>query len=473
MILKYIISLILTLFCTTANAEVENIVEDSNIKEIENSGTNEVPSELSLASTLNLAAERNIDLSRALTSVAKQEARVIEARGELLPEISVNGNTSWLDEGRRFTFQGGEKPNSNTWQGNVQLDQPIFRGGKGLAGKSVEDSLLEAIKHQYQGVRNEVAYQVYQSYFKVLLARELLKVREEAVRLLEDELSKIQKRYEVGVISNFEVIQAEVALANSKTPLIQAQNSLVISLEELKQVLNLDLDREILGPRIKDSLIQSWETISLNDALKQAKENNPEILRLTHVQKASESGIRYERADFLPALSLTVNYGVERTAFINQNFEGWQTGLNLKWKIFDSFKTSSRVEQAQQSFKDANLALKQAVLNTDIGTRRSVASVQEARELVLVSTKAIKQAEEGFRLASNRLEVGSATQLDVLAQRLALTEARSNHAQSLFSQNIAEASLRRIMGVLEKKLGSSEEVKQQVLSSGEIAQQGS
>jgi outer membrane protein TolC len=195
-------------------------------------------------------------------------------------------------------------------------------------------------------------------------------------------------------------------------------------------------------------MARAWDSYKLEEALKLANESNPELKRLDNVLIASEHGIDYQRADFLPSLSLNINYGIERTQFINQNFEGWQGGLNLKWKIFDSLKTISRVEQAQAEFIDARLALNKAKLDTDIEVRRSISSVSEARELVDVSSKVIKQAEESFRLSQNRFDVGSATQLDVLAERLALTEARSNNAQALYSQNMAEAELRRVMGTL-------------------------
>jgi outer membrane protein len=415
-------------------------------REVVGGGTAELPTKLTLTESLQLAKSRNIDLKRAEESVSKQRAKLIEAWGTLFPEISINGNANRLDEGRTFQF-GDNRVNAQTWNGNVQLDQPIFRGGKGIAGKNVQDALLDAISWQQRGTQNVVAEQVYQAYFKVLLDRELLKVREEAVELLREELTKAQRKFNVGTVSSFDVIRSEVALANAQTPLIQANNALALSLEDLKRVLNVDCDREILAPRIIEPLSQVWDGYKLESALSVAHETNPELKRLEHLVDASKHGINLQRADFLPALSFSVNYGVERPAFVDQNLEGWETRLNLTWKIFDSFQTISRVNQAQSDFKDASLAYERAKLDTDIAVRRAISSVHEARELVSVSSKVISQAEESFRLAQNRFDVGSATQLDVLAERLALTQARSNNAEALYSQNIAEVALRRAIGI--------------------------
>lgn len=425
--------------------------------EIKDGGTSQVPTQVTLAESLKLAASRNLDLQRANQSVEKQRARVVEVRGALFPVISANGNTSWLDEGRRFSFGNGQKPNSNTWQGNIQLDQPIFQGGKAFSAKSVEDSLYEAIRFQYQGIRNEVAYQVYNTYFRVLLSRELLKVREEAVSLLQDELVKAQRKFNVGTISNFDVTRAEVSLANARTPLIQARNSLSIALEELKRVLNIDIDRELLNTRVSDSLKRTWDTIDAGEAATKAKEQNPEIKRLYQVMLASEHGVDFQRANFLPSLNFSANYGVERTAFVPKNFEGWQAGLNLKWTLFDSFQTVGRVEQAQAELKSAKMAWDKAKLDTDIEVQRALSSVTEARALVDVSSKVIGQAQDSYRLAQNRFDAGGVTQLDVLAQRLELTEALSNSAQAYYSQNVAEAQLRRSMGILGEELQIPEE----------------
>lgn len=204
----------------------------------------------------------------------------------------------------------------------------------------------------------------------------------------------------------------------------------------------------MLAPKICDTLKRTWANIETDEAILKAKDLNPEIKRLQNVMLASEKGVDFQRADFLPSLNFSANYGIERTAFIPQNFEGWQAGLNLKWVIFDSFKTIGRVEQAQAEMRSAKMAFDKAKLDTDIGVRRALANVVESRALVDVSSKVIGQAQESYKLAQNRFDAGGVTQLDVLAQRLALTEAQSNSAQALYSQNLAEAQLRRSIGIL-------------------------
>lgn len=59
----------------------------------------------------------------------------------------------------------------------------------------------------------------------VLLARELIKVQEKAIRVLEKESEQARVRRKAGTGSDFEVLRSNVAIANARPALIRARNA--------------------------------------------------------------------------------------------------------------------------------------------------------------------------------------------------------------------------------------------------------
>src|SRR5207249_762702 len=70
--------------------------------------------------------------------------------------------------------------------------------------------------------------------------RALIKVQEESVNLLQDQLKDQQNRFEAGTVPRFNVLQAEVQLANQRPQLISARNNYLIAQYQLAKTLNLD-----------------------------------------------------------------------------------------------------------------------------------------------------------------------------------------------------------------------------------------
>ena len=76
-------------------------------------------------------------------------------------------------------------------------------------------------------------------FYNVLLAREKVKVQEENVALFQRQLQDAQNQFKAGAVSNFEVLRAQVALANAQPDLIAARNNFRIAIEQLRQSLGV------------------------------------------------------------------------------------------------------------------------------------------------------------------------------------------------------------------------------------------
>ena len=306
---------------------------------------------------------------------------------------------------------------------------------------------------ELEGVINQQLLAVRTQFYTVLFAKQRIGVQEENVHLLEQQLKDARNRFEAGTTSNFEVLRAEVALANGQPPLIQARNDFRIAIEQLQQDLGFSRPRGSNLTKIPEFVgsldVGQPVTFELADALVAAQANRPELQQLTRLQEAGEQTIKTNRAGYLPEVDLIGGYDVVRGPFNgawDSRREGWLGGLQASWNIFDGRATAGRVAQAKSQFEQAKLTLASAALAIEVQVRQADSSLIEAWELVQASSKTVEQATEALRLANVRYAAGTATQLDVLTSQVALTDARLNQLQAYYGYNVALAAMRQSIG---------------------------
>ena len=80
---------------------------------------------------------------------------------------------------------------------------------------------------------------VRKQFYAVLLDRAIINVQEESIGLLGSQLSDQQNRFQAGTVPRFNVLQAEVAVANARPQLIQARNDYNIAELNLARTLGI------------------------------------------------------------------------------------------------------------------------------------------------------------------------------------------------------------------------------------------
>ena len=310
---------------------------------------------------------------------------------------------------------------------------------------------------ELEGIINQQLLAVRTQFYTVLLAKERIKVQEDSVHLLEQQLKDARSRFDAGTTSNFEVLRAEVALANGQPPLIQARNDHRIAVEQLRQLVGFVAGRganETKVPEFVGTLeIGQPVTYQLSDALAAALANRPELQQLAKLADAGEQNVKSNRAGYFPEVDLVGGYSVLRSPFSmawDNRVQGWTAGVQAQWNIFDGRATAGRVMQARSLLEQAKLSQSATTLAIEVQVRQANSSLIEAWELVQASSKTVEQAEEALRLANVRYSAGSATQLDVLTSQVSLTEARLNQLQAYYGYNVALATMRQSIGLADE-----------------------
>lgn len=402
-----------------------------------------------LTRCLETAINQNYDIQKARERVRQQHGSLVESRGRVIPNAQINGQ--YQENDSALNMPGIER--DNQWNIGAEISQALYSGGQNTATVQSQRLAEEAAQLDLQAAIENVLLQTREGYYDVLLARSQIRVQEQNIGLLEEELQSAKNKLDAGAVSPFNVLRAEVALANGQTPLIRARNNYRIAIEELARVLGIapspagqEASLDVAG----ELDFESYKA-NLPDEREQAFANRPELKSLELQRRSQERALRAARGSYQPSLTAFAGYAFQNDYLSADRWDevnGWNAGIRLGWSIFDGLQTRGRTMQAASALEQARLAEEETKLAIDVEVRRANSSFIEAEELYQATRKVVEQAEESVRLARSRFDVGAATQLDVLQTQQALTEARDNQVQALHDYNVALARLRKATGTL-------------------------
>lgn len=343
-----------------------------------------------------------------------------------------------------------------TWQITVQANQLLYSGGQVRAALRMAKLTQDATFFRLHDTINSVIATVRTQFYLVLMNRALITVQQESVALLEQQLREQQTRLAAGTVPRFNVLQAEVALANARPALIQARNNYRIAQLQLAKTIGYDTRhlsaQEDLFNLVGELGVPPVRT-DLACALHVARERNPSLKAQRQNILIELEDILVQRAGYKPTLSANAGYIVENNRLsksLTDVVTGWFFGVQGNWAVFDGGTTYGRVKQARARLQEAKINYDDSVQQIDLQVQQAWANLLEARETIVSGSKTIEQAREALRLARERLSAGAGTQLDILNAAVQLTQAQSTELQARNSYNAALAEFERVTAVATK-----------------------
>ena len=412
---------------------------------------------LSLPDAVNLALRRNPNILRARKDVEAAEGVVIQTRAIAVPKVRLTAHYAAVEDSdvevppapaTNFTF-GTEQ----SWAGQIQVVQSLYEGGRMASAFRVGRLTREQSMLNFQTAVANTVFEVQTAFFDVLLNAEQITVQEASVALLERELADTTRRFDAGTVPRFNVLRAEVELANARPRLIRARNAFRIAKNNLVNLLGFDVPKETLEDiplTLAGKLEAEPYQVELPRAILTALDRRSELGALRKTEALKKEDIVNARSGFKPSLQAYFGYDSHSSVFgpdVTDEAHGWITGVQLSWDIFDGFKTRGRIKETTALYDRAGVELTDAARRIELEVRTAYCSFIEAREVLESQKKVLEQAEEAVRLASARSEAGAGTQLDVLSAQTALTEARTTQVQALRDYAVARARLERSTGV--------------------------
>jgi len=162
---------------------------------------------------------RRPDLVEAERVLASANARVAQARAEMFPSISLTAFLGSESAALANLFSGGA---AATWQLAAGVTQPIFQGGRLAARRDAADARERAALVQYEQAIRSAFGEVRTALIAQARARESYDAESVRERALAESHRLARLRYQNGVASQLDVIDAERGLLQAQIARIEA-----------------------------------------------------------------------------------------------------------------------------------------------------------------------------------------------------------------------------------------------------------
>jgi outer membrane protein TolC len=393
---------------------------------------------LTIDEAVQLALQRNEDFLVVLTELEKADADVKNAVAGALPHLDFDGRLQRNHEIPTMVF-GGETfklGTNNNLNFSLTLTQPIYLGGKVFSAVKIARIYRKYISEMVRESEIEVVFGVRQAFLGAILSQDYVAVYRDAVATAELNLEMVSKMAAQGVVSDYEVLRAEVEAANLRPQLTQAENRAVMALDELREF---------------DPLV-AHESFNLAGLQKSATSHRPLLQEQAYYEELRQKAIGVAKSGYRPNISLSsgLNWTYQDDDLdigLRDFTRSWATTLFISMPLFDGFATSAEVKKARLDHHASQLQAKQANDRVEIEVRSAHLQFQEATERLQAQTKTVEQAEEGLRISRLRYESGVGTQLEVLSAESALTQAKTNFVQATHDAALGVYRLQRVTGL--------------------------
>lgn len=413
------------------------------------------PRTYSLKECLDLAFKQSPDLARAKSALAVSSAGLTAAVGDMLPSVTASsrynrsGSTASdvplvpvgdsLPTHESVTDQYGTTLSVS--QNLINL--PVLAG----IGQSIYSR--KAAGASYDQARAALSYDVHQAYYGLVKLQKALQVALSSVDQSEQQAKRARLMAQLGSISRSDLLKIEVQLTQSKVDLLNARTALRAGQQTLATLIGLQA--EVAADTALAMPDTSRTPIPLDSLRSAALEASPAYRAARNAYRSAAVGAWSSWTAKLPALTGSYSYGYANGRQYQDWDEwrwhdSWTVGLALTWNVFDGFGTEAAIRRAYAAKRTAEADLFTARQSVASQVDQAHQTMTAARERIALVGTLQQQAEEDYRLTSEKYRLGSASVLDLLTSQVTYNQAQLTATNAICDYHLAEARLRQALG---------------------------
>ncbi len=354
----------------------------------------------------------------------------------------------------------------NQFNFNLTVRQVLYDGAvfSGLRGTSVAHDLADAgVDVEMLNTIRDVA----SAFYGALLSEQQTTILEKSVARAQATVDETEKRVEQGVVPQFELLTAEVELANLQTEFARAKNAANRSLNDLRLLIGLPADRPL---KLRGEL--SFDGAELDvptteEAVGVALESRPDVkeaaltVRSLEIQESATWGRYLPRLEAIANLSYLGSIPDDRTITLSTDnpddpfelraettdffsdsfwFSSISVGVQLEWEIFEGLQVTSQLERDRLATQRSRIQLERLRSLVRIEVQQSLLDLSTARQQIATQERNRERAELNYSHAQTRVREGVSNQFELRQASEQLDESRFNYLQAVHDFLVARVA---------------------------------
>ncbi|NQV16678.1 TolC family protein [bacterium] len=452
--------------------------------------------EVSLEKAIDLALKNNINMQNAQEDLAKAKAQRKEAFSSALPVVSAFGQVSHSfsiasqplsfpvpfgvltaagdpvplmdDSGNPvpYTDPGGTPGrilqmtgvqmipvdlafgSENNMVYGLNLTQPLFEGRviAAIRGANVYSDLANSAA---EVTRLTVIENTKKAFYGVLLADKMVAVMEKSQEVMEQNLENVSALYAQGKTAEFDVIRADVQVANQTSRVSNARKMRELAHATFKRNCGISIQQEIVAQGILE--VEGKSDLNISELQKKMLAQQPLLNQVDANVRLMKENILMVKAEFMPSVALTGSYQ-QMLPYDDGEFEAAEfresssLAIGVNVPIFNGFGSTARVQKAKADHRKSEYQQQDIKENLLLELKNIYLTIVESGRKIDAGIKGVTQAHKGVDMAQRLYQQGMASQLQVLDAQSASDQAELGLYQAYFEYNSARASLARALG---------------------------
>lgn len=404
-----------------------------------------------------IGLQRNVILNQQKNQLEATQAQKLNAIGNYLPNLNLNGTTQRTN-GQQQTTNGGDLENLTTDYVGAQLNAGlnVFNGFRNYNTINQANNQLMAQGYLIKRSTQDVVSNVANQYLQVLLDQELVHIAEENFKTQNTMLEQIKGFHEVGSRAITDVYNQDAQTKTAQVLFIRAKNTLLNDKSILAQTLQLDPSQqfEVTYPIMGENL-DRYKDMSLDSLISVAITNRSDLKQLDHQMKANKYAYKSALSPALPSLSLYGNYGSFYYSLLSSQFSTqiWTEnpsksyGVNLSIPIFNRFQTKFQRTNSKVQFENSALNYQNLEKTVKLDVQRAQNNFTNALENYEASLAQFQAGELALQTQQESYQLGISTQV-------ALAQANQTYVLGAAAKAQAEVTLLFQKVLLEYALGT-------------------
>ena len=395
-------------------------------------------------SSISLNEESTVDLALANNRTAKQAMWSYQAaKADVsIAAASKNPSLAYSWGGER---SGGDKGSSKDGKHNFTISAPVFNPS---LDASIDASRYnrEGTGAEYEESLQQAKYDAINAYYSLIRNRNKAAVAKQTVKDYQGHLDNVKAQYNVGLVSNSDVLGADTSLADAQTDLVKVMNAADLAEASLNKIIAYPVQTAITTA--EESLQYKPYDVSLEQAKAYAMLHRSALVQSAMAVKAAEENLKSAKSGYLPTIGIEAGRGyTDSNGYFGTDVKSWHVGASATWKLWDGGATQNKIKGAYadlEKAKEANLA---TVDKVNLEVQEAYLNLRTAEQTIQSTQTAVNEGEENFRIASLRYRAGVGTNLDVLDAETKLTESRNDYVDALYIYNVSVSALEQATGV--------------------------
>ena len=310
----------------------------------------------------------------------------------------------------------------------MQGIQPLFLGGKLLAAKKYATAEKDAAQIELTRIQNESVAETINNYLRVILMKEVVKVRQDALNGIELHQKRAQKLFDEGVIANYHVLRANVAVADAEKNLTEDQNNYQLAVLALKNSLGLGGNDNL---DVSDTIAYHPISETLEGSISTAMQNQPLLQMIAKKRISAAQSYNVAISSFMPTVAAFGKYELY-PEYLSALEPRWAVGIQLNLSIFNGFKDHLKVQTAKHLESEVMYLEADAKKKVELWVNKSFREIEKSRTKYEKLNTTVIMAQENVRQNEKRFETGMGISLEVIDAHLTFEKIELDRFASLY-----------------------------------------